>query len=248
MPEAFSLPNLLARCGVSKRFMNADLSEFSAYCQKIGKTGESLFAHGPRGTGKTHFLCACLSMAVQKKLKAGELNIESLVTTQKPPVKFLPAPELLLEFKQSYEPNSPMSEADILKKYSAVDLLVLDDLGVERVSHWSIQVLYLLIDRRYRDMKATMISSNLRPSEIAAKFDDRIASRICEMCHQVKFSASLCGTQACEVIGGFSQRQTAKEIGVSQPRVRAIILKAENPFSLLTLPRRITTILGGRSA
>lgn len=205
MSEAFSLPNLLARCSVSKRFIKADLSEFSAYCQKIGKTGESLFVYGPRGTGKTHFLCACLRMAVQEKLKAGELNIESLVTTQKPPVRFLPVPELLLDFKQSYEPNSEMSEAEILKKYSAVDLLALDDLGAERVSDWSIQMLYLLIDRRYRDMKATMISSNLRPSQIAAKLDDRIASRISEMCHKVKFQG-----QDRRTVKGSTDKQPAK--------------------------------------
>jgi DNA replication protein DnaC len=48
-------------------------------------------------------------------------------------------------------------------------------------------MLYLLLDRRNRDLKQTMISSNLSLREIADNFDDRVASRIAEECQPVKF-------------------------------------------------------------
>lgn len=177
--------NLLARCSVSKRFQGARLNHFPTQYQKAGQCGTSLFVTGPRGTGKTHFLCACISKQVENKARSGELD--ALFNPKKQAIKFLPVPELMLEFKQSYDPDSNLKEGDILEKYARADLLVLDDLGAERVSNWSIQMLYLLIDRRYRDMKQTLISSNLSLSDIAKKLDDRIASRIMETCKIIKF-------------------------------------------------------------
>ena len=69
----------------------------------------------------------------------------------------------------------------MLKKYANVGLLVLDDLGAEKTSDWSRQVFYLLLDRRYREMKQTIITTNLSLEQIAETFDDRVASRLCEM-------------------------------------------------------------------
>lgn len=187
MSEISSLPNLLVRCGVGRRFMNAELPQFSRELKKLAATEDSLFVTGPKGTGKTHFLCACMRNFLEKNLNSGQIAVESIITGRKQLLRFLPVPELMLQFKQSYRQDAKLSEADILDLYSYMDLLVIDDLGAERVSDWSIQMLYLLIDRRSRDLKPTMISSNLKLPEIATKLDDRIASRIAEMCREVRF-------------------------------------------------------------
>ncbi len=73
------------------------------------------------------------------------------------------------------------SEKDLLDRYAQTPLLVLDDLGAEKISDWSRQTFYLLIDRRYREIKQTIITSNLTHDQLAGQLDDRIASRICEM-------------------------------------------------------------------
>ena len=95
---------------------------------------------------------------------------------------FVSIPDLLLEIRHSFKEKSETDEQDIINKYSEIDLLVLDDLGIEKTSEWSIQTLYTIIDRRYRDMKRTIITSNLNLKEIADKLDDRISSRIAGMC------------------------------------------------------------------
>ena len=97
---------------------------------------------------------------------------------------FLPAVELMLEIKESWrneEDSRAESEKRILDKYTRCPLLTIDDLGAEKVSEWSRQVIYLLIDRRYRDMKQTIITSNLTQGQLAEQLDARIASRIAEM-------------------------------------------------------------------
>ena len=77
--------------------------------------------------------------------------------------------------------RSPSSK-DIRRK----KCLILDDMGAEKTSEWSIQTLYSIIDRRYRDEKQTLITSNLTLDEIAEKVGDRIASRIAGMCKVVE--------------------------------------------------------------
>lgn len=183
--DFFASQNLMRRSNVASCYLDAKLTDFPKKFQDSGKSAKSLFVTGPSGTGKTHFLCACIRHVIEEKMNKGKE--EAFIPPNRNPIEFLSVPEFMLQIKQSYEKNAKLSEADILNRYSSVELLALDDLGVERVSDWSIQMLYLLIDRRSREMKQTLISSNLSLSEIADKLDDRIASRIAGMCEALKF-------------------------------------------------------------
>ena len=102
------------------------------------------------------------------------------IDIQKMPL-FISVPELLLEIRDTFQSNE-ISEKAVIDKYSWVDVLILDDLGVEKTSDWVLQTLYTIMDRRYREELRTIITSNLDIEEIREKFDDRIASRIVGMC------------------------------------------------------------------
>ena len=67
------------------------------------------------------------------------------------------------------------------------DLILLDDLGAQVFRDWQREILTLLIDRRYRDNKQTLITSNLDLDGLAATLDARAASRIAEMCAVIRF-------------------------------------------------------------
>ena len=73
------------------------------------------------------------------------------------------------------------TEQDVLDKYSKCDLLLLDDLGSEKVSDFTIQSLYLVIDRRNRDLRPTIVTTNLSLEEIETQIDARMASRLADM-------------------------------------------------------------------
>lgn len=102
---------------------------------------------------------------------------------------FISVPELLFEFKNTYSnPESETTENDLIKKYSTVDLLILDDFGVEKTTDWSFQLLYIIINRRYENMKKTIFTSNFSLTQLAEKLgDDRLPSRIQQMCETVLF-------------------------------------------------------------
>ena len=79
-----------------------------------------------------------------------------------------------------------MSEENIINFYGSKELLVIDDVGAEKVSDWSRQMFYTLIDRRYREMSQTIITSNLDLDKLAEIIDERISSRIIEMGKVIK--------------------------------------------------------------
>ena len=151
-----------------KRYLSARIKDVTntKVNQYNAESKRGLFIHGPVGTGKTHIAAALL------RTRSGMGNT---------------VPRLLLSLRKSFE-DQETSEAQIIDRYSRYSFLVLDDMGAEKSSEYSIQSLYLIIDQRYRDMLPTIITSNLSLTELANKLDDRIASRIAGMCDVVKLT------------------------------------------------------------
>lgn len=123
---------------------------------------QSIFITGKCGVGKTH-LASALAMKLFKEKKN---------------IRFVNIPELLLIIKDTFKKGSGISELDIITEYTGCGVLFLDDLGAEKVSEWTLEAIFLLLDTRIRDMVPTIITSNLSISEIEHIFNDRIASRI----------------------------------------------------------------------
>lgn len=140
---------------------------------------ESTYLYGGIGTGKT-ITAVQIMLNYLKYLYINQYD----KSIQKKTAEFISIPELLLLFKTSYSKvDGGFSETELLKAYSNVDFLVLDDFGVDRTTDWAFQLLYIIINRRYENMKITIFTSNLKLSELADKLgDDRITSRIQQMC------------------------------------------------------------------
>ncbi len=143
-------------------------------------THGSAFICGPTGTGKTWALCciACDALASGYTVR--------LVNWQ----------WLQLEIRDTYKPAATETELTVLKRYTAPDILCLDDLGAGkeiegRESEAARVLLYTLIDYRYNNCLRTYISSNLNPFELAERYDERIARRINEMCKIVVLKNSI---------------------------------------------------------
>lgn len=58
------------------------------------------------------------------------------------------------------------------------DLVILDDFGSTGVTDWRKEVLFALIDVRYESKKPTIITTNLKKSEISNLYGQRTADRI----------------------------------------------------------------------
>ncbi|MBA7665253.1 DNA replication protein DnaC [subsurface metagenome] len=134
--------------------------------------GQGLFFTGPNGTGKTHLAVAILR----------ELSLKGKMHWF-----FVKTPYLLMRIRQAFKKESSDSEESLIDQFVDYDYLAIDELGVEKITDWSLQTLYLIIDGRNDRLKSTIITSNLDLPEIEKKIDPRIASRIVEMCRVIKF-------------------------------------------------------------
>ena len=172
----------LRREGVPLIFIDAKLSDFSEAVLKY--KGKGVFIWGGRGVGKSHLAVALMREQLSEIAYEVAEGVQPRLMKNTVPV-FITIPDLFFKIKQAYG-NGVETEADIIDKYTAVDFLVLDDFGAEKVSEWSLQLLYILIDRRYRELKKTIMTSNMPLDELAIRLDDRIASRIAGMCEVLK--------------------------------------------------------------
>ena len=64
------------------------------------------------------------------------------------------------------------------KKYTACDLLIIDDLGTEMTNSFISSRLFTCLNERKLRRKATIISSNLSLEELRDRYSDRVFSRI----------------------------------------------------------------------
>lgn len=175
MPESSNIEQLYVLMNVPKLYRGKTVANFNGFTDKVNvatltiESGNSIFFTGQCGTGKTHLAVALMLLWVQKFKPKHSADYPL----------FLPAVEFFLEVKSTFDGAG--NEKEIIDKYSIVPLLVLDDVGAEKVTEWSRQVFYTLIDRRYRMMKQTIITSNLSLDDISKAIDDRITSRLIEM-------------------------------------------------------------------
>lgn len=80
---------------------------------------------------------------------------------------------------------------DTINRLNEAALLVIDDLGAERSTDYAIEMVYNVIDGRYRSGKPIILTTNLSLDEMKAEKDirySRIYDRIFEMCYPVKFT------------------------------------------------------------
>jgi DNA replication protein DnaC len=128
--------------------------------------GDGLWFEGDVGTGKT-----TLAMLVSRAaLDAGRA------------VAIYSLPRLLAEIRATFEADSEGSYVDFLERLSAVDLLHVDDVGAEKTSPWVLEQLYAIVNSRYEDEKAIVITTNLPQEELADQIGFRTVSRLKEMC------------------------------------------------------------------
>ena len=123
----------------------------------------SLFLTGPSGTGKT-YLAGCLA--------------KSLIDRQKT-VIYVSAADLFDMYRKAVIHGEEADRtAARLEKIDECDLLVIDDLGTDSVSDFSVSRLFSVISHRLSGGLATIISSNCDLNEISRMYGERISSRI----------------------------------------------------------------------
>lgn len=167
----------LKEYGIPKKFMSCSFENFtgSEKVKEILRTfpEQSILMSGPTGCGKTHLAVATLRSLVQRNSipDSGLWGVKDVV--------FTTAPELLLAIRSSFSRND--DEAELVAKYSKPSVLILDDLGADKATEWAITTLYLIIDKRDKELLPTIVTTNLSLGQIEGQYGARIASRLSGM-------------------------------------------------------------------
>lgn len=129
--------------------------------------GRGIIFCGGVGTGKTYMASAIANALIDRGYTALVTNFPRIVNTLSG----------MFEGKQAY--------IDSLNEF---DLLVIDDLATERDTEYMNEIVYTIIDSRYRSGKPLIVTTNLSYGAIRNPGDvskQRIFSRITEMCYPV---------------------------------------------------------------
>ncbi|HEY1449534.1 MAG TPA: ATP-binding protein [Solirubrobacteraceae bacterium] len=126
--------------------------------------GQGLWLMGDVGTGKTT-LAMIVSMAA---LDAGRT------------VAIYSLPRLLNLVRDAIDSEGGM--VAFLDRLAAVDLLHIDDLGAENTTDWVLEQLYSIVNTRYEDERAMIVTTNKNYEELIEQLGERTVSRLVAIC------------------------------------------------------------------
>ncbi len=137
---------------------------------------------GPPGIGKTHLAVSVLREVVRKGMRGLYYDTRTLLS----------------ELRSSYDPVTRSSGAEILQAVMEAELLVLDDLGAERLTDWVEETMHLVVNTRYNEKRPTVFTSNYNDGpdddldSLKARVGFRMHSRLREMCEFLEYDGPDC--------------------------------------------------------
>ena len=161
------------KLGVSPRkLMQSNFNICRRYAQNFTPQAGNLLFSGATGLGKT-FLSACIARQVADRGYS---------------VVYETAIRLFSDFES--EKFGGEEQRGLSRKYLACDLLIIDDLGTEMTTQFTISALYNVVNTRMMENRATIISTTLAPETLEGRYSPQIASRVLGTYRLLKFAGS----------------------------------------------------------
>ncbi len=128
-------------------------------------SSSGLMLYGDTGTGKTFIACCIGNALIETEQRVLIANIADMV--------------------DKISGFSDDKKTDYMEKIRKCDLLIIDDFGASRTTDYANELLYRIIDTRYRAEKPFIITTNLSPKQLTEEKDiglKRIYERVIERC------------------------------------------------------------------
>jgi DNA replication protein DnaC len=134
---------------------------YAEHFDEMSKESYSLLVQGTFGTGKTHLAAA----------------VRNYLTSTNDKVLFISLPDYMDKLKQGFKDLNQIHP--IYKFAKEADLLILDDVGANRMSEWEVSELFRLVDSRRN--KSTIYTTNLTSEQFrSSQALYRVFSRMME--------------------------------------------------------------------
>jgi DNA replication protein DnaC len=134
------------------------------------KKGDGLILSGLPGTGKSHIAAAILQGIMPKRV--------GLYMTCMSAIRMV---------RETWRKDSEQSEREVLDTLGSVPLLVLDEIGVQYGTDGEQTVIFDILDRRYRDMRPSILLTNQDKNGLKTFIGERAYDRLTESCRWVPF-------------------------------------------------------------
>ncbi|MFH1739599.1 MAG: ATP-binding protein [bacterium] len=177
--------NPIAGARIPRHYLKKDLNSFNGYTQNLQaclvtareyvrdyspEENRGLYIHGGPGSGKTH-----LAIGVLKGLWARGFD-----------GVFYNLTDLFDQLRTSFSNESAKGLQEELLRDLERDILVLDDMALQKQTAWVSDRLYSFINYRYQNGKTLIITTNLSPRDFILKGGDVLASRVFAMCREIE--------------------------------------------------------------
>ncbi len=156
----------------ARKLMMSNFNICKRYAATFSPASGSLLFSGATGLGKT-FLSACIARSV------ADQGFSVIYET---------ACRVFSDFEN--ERFGSDENFGSTRRYFDCDLLIIDDLGTEMATQFTISVLYNIVNTRMMEGKSTIISTNLLPEAIEKRYSPQIASRIVGTYRLIKFAGT----------------------------------------------------------
>lgn len=132
-----------------KSHLQRSVSQVTEYCLTFGywprNLPTGLLIQGNFGVGKTHLACAVLNELVNEKQHS---------------VYFVDFAQFLNRLRSTFNPDSDITNSEVLEPVLRSDVLLIDDLGAEKPSEWVEDILGMIVNTRYLERKPVIITTN----------------------------------------------------------------------------------------
>jgi DNA replication protein DnaC len=184
----------LAHANIPPRYQKCEFSNFLTYkndrlvnavaaakrfAEKFPVVDKGLLIIGPPGIGKTHLAIAALKQTVRTT------GVQGL---------YYDTRGLLTRIRSTYNSFTRTAEMDVIRPVMEAQLLILDDLGAERLTDWVEETMNVIVNSRYNAKLPTIFTSNYEDepdredmNSLLVRVGFRLHSRLREMCEFLEY-------------------------------------------------------------
>jgi len=140
--------------------------QFDAFARR----GAGLVLSGMPGTGKSHLAAAILQALIERRS-----------------VRYTTCMDMIRAVRETWRRDADRTETQVLNALQRLDLLAIDEVGMQYGTESEQTILFDVLDRRYREVKPTIVLTNQDQRGLREFVGDRTFDRLAETCRWVPF-------------------------------------------------------------